>query len=87
MTATLHPDFRAAAEAAGADARNGHGEAMTRRLRTARIEPRILPREPGEGEDVWVVEVWNDEHGRTTSLLRAFGFADRLIVRKTVLGT
>lgn len=84
VTATLHPDFRAAAETAGADARNGHAEAMTRRLEHARIEARILPH---EGEEIWVVEVWNDRHGQTTSLLRAFTFDDRLILRKTVLGT
>jgi len=84
VTATLHPDFRAAAEAAGADVRSGHADAMTHRLATARVEARILPH---EGEDVWVVELWNDRHGRTTSLLRAFSFDDRLIVRKTVLGT
>ncbi len=84
VTRTLHPDFRAAAEAAGADTRSGHAEAMTRRLATARIESRLLPH---EGAEVWVVEVWNDRHGQTTSLLRAFSFDDRLILRKTVLGT
>lgn len=84
LAATLHPDFRAAAEAAGADVRSGHAVAMARRLGSARVEPRILPH---EGEDVWVVEVWNDRYGKTTSLLRAFTFDDRLILRKTVLGT
>jgi len=84
VTATLHPDFRAAAEPSGADARTGHAEAMTRRLETARVESRILPH---EGEDVWVVELWNDRYGKTSSLLRAFSFDDRLIRRKTVLAT
>lgn len=82
--ATLHPQFRAAGEAAIGDARTLHAEAMTRRLSSARVEARILPH---EGAEVWVVEVWNDKHGTTTSLLRAFSFDDRLIHRKTVLAT
>ncbi|MDO9487812.1 MAG: hypothetical protein Q7J32_05515 [Sphingomonadaceae bacterium] len=84
VTATLHSDFRAEAEAAGADVRSGHAGAMTGRLASARVELRILPH---EGEDVWVVELWNDRYGRTTSLLRAFTFDDRLILRKSVLAT
>lgn len=82
LSATLHPDFRAAGEVAGGDTRSGHAEVMTRRLATARVESRILPH---EGEEVWVVEVWNDRHGATTSLLRSFSFADRLIRSKASL--
>lgn len=82
--ATLHPAFRAAGEAAIGDARAEHAQALTRRLTSARVEARILPH---EGAEVWVVEVWNDRHGTTTSLLRAFSFDERLIRQKTVLAT
>ncbi|MFC3713425.1 hypothetical protein ACFOMD_12635 [Sphingoaurantiacus capsulatus] len=84
VAATLHPDFRAAAEAAGADARQGHAEAMSRRLATSRVESRVLDQ---DGAEVWVVEVWNDKHGATTSLLRNFTFESGLIRAKTVLAT
>lgn len=84
VTATLHPEFRAEGEAVAAASRAGHGEAMTYRLTTARLEARILEH---EGPDVWVVEVWNDRHGATTSLVRAFSFDTSLIHKKAVLAT
>lgn len=82
VTATLHPDFTAPDEVAAARSRSGHGPMMASRLVSAKVEARILPH---KGAEVWVVEVWNDRHGATTSLLRSFSFADGLIRSKTSL--
>lgn len=82
ITGTLHPDFVAPGEIAAAQSRAGHGATMASRLVSAKLESRVLPH---EGAEVWVVEVWNDRHGATTSLLRTFTFSDRLIRSKTSL--
>jgi hypothetical protein len=84
VLATLHPEFHATGETADAGSRGGHAEAMARRLGHARVEVRFLPH---EGTDLWVVELWNDRHGVTTSLLRSFTFENGLIRSKTVLAT
>ena len=82
MYETLHPDFQASDDPAGAMTSARHVDTMVASLRRSRVEARVLPH---EGEEVWVVELWIDRHGSTSNRLRAFRFDDRLIRAKTGL--
>lgn len=78
----LHPEFRASDNPGGPVAGAVHAAEIVGMLRRARVEARLLPH---EGNEVWVVELWIDRHGSTSSRLRTFSFADRRIRAKTAL--
>ena len=78
----LHPDFQASDNPGGPVEGAVHAAEIVSMLQRARVEARVLPH---EGDEVWVVELWIDRHGSTSSRLRTFSFADRRIRAKTAL--
>lgn len=83
IEATLHPAFRTI-EGKALVARDTHAVQLADALSRNRLEARILPHEGGE---IWAVELWTSPHGQNRSLVQSFLFRDRLIRRKSGLGS